>query len=66
MKEHDYAPFPHYCVRDFAGQLLDALDFMHGGGSSLPTALRYLKILHIIYTYVVETKLFVRQEIYKP
>ena len=26
MKRHDYEPFPLYCVRDFAKQLLDALD----------------------------------------
>mmetsp|Transcript_31358 Transcript_31358/g.37312 ORF Transcript_31358/g.37312 Transcript_31358/m.37312 type:complete len:300 (+) Transcript_31358:499-1398(+) len=32
MKGHDYTPFPLYCVRDFARQLLDALDFMHGFG----------------------------------
>lgn len=32
MKEHKYRPFPLYCVRDFARQLLDALDFLHGFG----------------------------------
>jgi len=30
LKRHDYRPFPLYCVRDFATQLLDALDFLHG------------------------------------
>jgi dual-specificity kinase/CDC-like kinase len=29
LKQHDYRPFPLYCVRDFARQLLDALDFLH-------------------------------------
>jgi len=29
LKSHDYRPFPLYCVRDFARQLLDALDFLH-------------------------------------
>jgi len=32
MKEHKYRPFPFYCVREFARQLLDALDFLHGFG----------------------------------
>jgi dual-specificity kinase/CDC-like kinase len=32
LKRHDYAPFPLFCVRDFARQLLDALDFIHGLG----------------------------------
>ncbi len=32
MKRHNYEPFPLYCVRDFARQLLDALDFIHGFG----------------------------------
>jgi serine/threonine protein kinase len=35
LKSHDFAPFPLYCVRDFAFQLLDALDFMHQGGMRL-------------------------------
>ena len=29
LKAHDYTPFPMYCVRDFARQLLDALEFLH-------------------------------------
>jgi serine/threonine protein kinase len=32
MKKHNYQPFPLYCIRDFATQLLDALDFLHGMG----------------------------------
>jgi len=32
MKRHNYEPFPLYCVRDFARQLLDALDFIHSFG----------------------------------
>lgn len=31
-KRHDYQPFPMYCVRDFARQLLEALDFLRGFG----------------------------------
>ena len=29
LKSHDHRPFPMYCVRDFARQLLEALDFLH-------------------------------------
>lgn len=29
IKKHDYRPFPLYCVRDFARQLLEALEFLH-------------------------------------
>ena len=29
LKGHDYRPFPLFCVRDFARQLLEALDFIH-------------------------------------
>ena len=32
LKAHDYRPFPMYCVRDFARQLLETLDFLHGFG----------------------------------
>jgi len=32
LKAHDYRPFPLFCVRDFARQLLEALDFLHGFG----------------------------------
>eukprot|EP01083_Nonionella_stella_P250762 865950_1 len=32
LKRHNYEPFPLYCVRDFARQLLDALDFIHSFG----------------------------------
>ena len=32
LKEYDYRPFPLYCVKAFAHQLLDALDFIHGFG----------------------------------
>lgn len=32
LKGHDYRPFPLYCVRDFARQLLEALDFFHSFG----------------------------------
>jgi serine/threonine protein kinase len=32
LKIHNYKPFPMYCVRDFARQLLEALDFIHGFG----------------------------------
>jgi dual-specificity kinase/CDC-like kinase len=29
MKDHDFQPFPLYCVQDFSHQLLDALEFLH-------------------------------------
>ena len=29
IKKHDYRPFPLYCVRDFAQQLLEALEFLY-------------------------------------
>jgi len=32
LKQHDYRPFPLYCIRHFATQLLHALDFMHSFG----------------------------------
>ncbi|EED87802.1 predicted protein, partial [Thalassiosira pseudonana CCMP1335] len=32
LKMHAYRPFPMFCVRDFARQLLVALDFLHGFG----------------------------------
>lgn len=32
MKRHDYQPFPMVCVRDFAMQLLEALEFLHSFG----------------------------------
>lgn len=32
MKTHGFKPFPLFCVRDFARQLLDALDFIHSFG----------------------------------
>lgn len=32
LKMHDYRPFPMFCVRDFARQLLEAIDFLHGFG----------------------------------
>ena len=32
LKLHEYRPFPMYCVRDFARQLLEAIDFLHGFG----------------------------------
>ena len=32
MKRHDYQPFPMVCVRDFARQLLEALEFLHSFG----------------------------------
>jgi len=32
MKKHDYQPFPMVCVRDFAMQLLEALEFLHSFG----------------------------------
>jgi serine/threonine protein kinase len=32
MKRHNYQPYPLYCVQDFATQLLDAVDFLHGMG----------------------------------
>ena len=32
LKHHDYRPFPLYCVRHFATQLLNALDFIHSFG----------------------------------
>jgi len=32
MKVHGFKPFPLFCVRDFARQLLDALDFIHSFG----------------------------------
>ena len=32
LKGHDYRPFPMFCVRDFARQLLKTLDFLHGFG----------------------------------
>jgi len=32
MKKHKYQPFPLYCIQDFAAQILDALDFLHGFG----------------------------------
>lgn len=32
MKTHGFKPFPLFCVRDFARQLLEALDFIHSFG----------------------------------
>jgi len=32
MKTHGFKPFPLFCVRDFARQILDALDFIHSFG----------------------------------
>lgn len=32
MKRHDYQPFPMVCIRDFAMQLLEALEFLHSFG----------------------------------
>ena len=32
LKRHDHRPFPLFCVRDMARQLLEALDFLHGFG----------------------------------
>lgn len=32
MKQHKYQPFPPCCVRDFATQLLEALEFLHSFG----------------------------------
>lgn len=32
MKTHGFKPFPLFCVRDFARQLLDVLDFIHSMG----------------------------------
>lgn len=32
MKTHGFKPFPLYCVRDFAKQLLEALEFIHSFG----------------------------------
>jgi len=32
LKMHDYRAFPMYCVRDFARQLLEAIDFLSGFG----------------------------------
>jgi len=32
MKTHGFKPFPLYCVRDFARQLLKALEFIHSFG----------------------------------
>lgn len=32
MKTHGFKPFPLFCVREFARQILDALDFIHGFG----------------------------------
>ncbi|KAL7544829.1 hypothetical protein ACHAWF_008198 [Thalassiosira exigua] len=32
LKANDHRPCPLYCVRDFARQLLEALDFLHGFG----------------------------------
>jgi len=32
MKQHNYQPFPPCCVRDFAKQLMEALEFMHSFG----------------------------------
>ena len=32
LKAHEYRPFPMFCVRDFARQLLEAIDFLHGFG----------------------------------
>jgi len=29
LKKNDYKPFPLYCVKDFARQLLEALEFIH-------------------------------------
>jgi len=29
MKNHDFQPFPLYCVQDFSYQLLDVLEFLH-------------------------------------
>jgi len=31
-QKHDYQPFPMVCVRDFAMQLLEALEFLHSFG----------------------------------
>ena len=30
LKRHEYRPFPMYCVQDFARQMLQAVDFLHG------------------------------------
>jgi len=30
LKRHAYRPFPMYCVQDFARQMLEAVDFLHG------------------------------------
>lgn len=30
LKRHSYRPFPMYCVQDFARQMLEAVDFLHG------------------------------------
>lgn len=30
LKRHNYQPFPMVCIRDFAQQLLEALEFLHG------------------------------------
>jgi len=32
LKRHNYRPFPMYCIRDFAFQLLETLEFLHGFG----------------------------------
>jgi len=32
LKMHKYRPFPMFCVRDFAQQLLETLEFLHGFG----------------------------------
>ena len=32
MKRHDYQPFPMVCIRDFAIQMLEALEFLHSFG----------------------------------
>lgn len=32
LKRHNHRPFPVFCVRDIARQLLEAIDFLHGFG----------------------------------
>lgn len=45
LKKHDYKPFPMVCVQDFAIQLLEVLDFLHGECGIVHTDLKIENIL---------------------
>jgi len=40
MKNHDFQPFPLYCVQDFSYQLLDVLEFLHSIKFIVPESTR--------------------------